>query len=428
MSRLIILFAVFATSTTLGAAETKLLRGIVFVLSDGTSQELLTAARCYSYGAEGKLIMDSYPETAFVSTYSLNDMVTDSAAAATAFSRGIKADNNVIGMASATSTNAPPSLLDIARKAGWSTGTITDDSVTGATPTPFEVECQSRHSFSQIAQKIVPQLGRRADLVLGGGNQWFHDMSPSVQYGQGELEIVKKTEEDLQKSPVQAFSRWEDFLSYVKSGKSLQKPILGTFFPDVFPYYADGTRTLRLKDMVEASLELMIRDKRPFFLFVEAGLPDKACHLNQAKRAIAEVLELDAMMETLRNKLPDNVLVIATTDHNNGGFSMNGPVPRKMRGNDLLADNPVSKSSRFSWASGPGGPDPITHLQGSTNDTTSIDHVQPAALYQKKSEHTGGDVWLVAKGPESGKFHGHIDNTQIYTILSGIMEAQGKKK
>ena len=428
MSRLIILFAVFATSTTLGAAETKLLRGIVFVLSDGTSQELLTAARCYSYGAEGKLIMDSYPETAFVSTYSLNDMVTDSAAAATAFSRGIKADNNVIGMASATSTNAPPSLLDIARKAGWSTGTITDDSVTGATPTPFEVECQSRHSFSQIAQKIVPQLGRRADLVLGGGNQWFHDMSPSVQYGQGELEIVKKTEEDLQKSPVQAFSRWEDFLSYVKSGKSLQKPILGTFFPDVFPYYADGTRTLRLKDMVEASLELMIRDKRPFFLFVEAGLPDKACHLNQAKRAIAEVLELDAMMETLRNKLPDNVLVIATTDHNNGGFSMNGPVPRKMRGNDLLADNPVSKSSTFSWASGPGGPDPITHLQGSTNDTTSIDHVQPAALYQKKSEHTGGDVWLVAKGPESGKFHGHIDNTQIYTILSGIMEAQGKKK
>ena len=404
------------------------LRGIVFIVSDGTSQELLTAARCYAQGAEGKLVMDFYPEVAFVSTYSANDMVTDSAAAATALSRGIKADNNVIGMASAASTNAPPSLFDIARKAGWSTGAITDDSVTGATPAPFEIECTSRHNFPQIAQKIVPQLGPRADIVLGGGNQWFHDVSSTVQYGTGELEIVRKTEVDLQKSPMVSFSRWDDFVSYVKDGNALQKPVLGTFFPDVFPYYADGTRTLRLKDMVEASLELMLRDKRPFFLFVEAGLPDKACHLNQAKRAIGEVLELDAMMETLRNKLPDNVLVIATTDHNNGGFSMNGPVPRKLRGNDLLTDNPVSKSSTFSWASGPGGPDPVTHRQGSTNDPSAIDHIQPAALYQKKSEHTGGDVWLVAKGPESGKFHGHIDNTQIYTILSGIMEAQGKKK
>jgi alkaline phosphatase len=428
MNRLIILFSVFIISASLGAAETKPLRGIVFVLSDGTSQELLTATRCYAQGAEGKLVMDSYPEAAFVSTYSLNDMVTDSAAAATAFSRGIKADNNVIGMATATSTNAPLSLLDVARKAGWSTGTITDDAVTGATPAPFEVECPSRHNFSQIAQRIVPQLGPRADIVLGGGNQWFHDMSATVHYGPGEVEIVRKTEEDLQKRPVMAFSRWEDFVSYVKDGKALQKPVLGTFFPDVFPFYADGTRTLRLKDMVEASLDLMLRDKRPFFLFIEAGLPDKAAHLNQAKRAIGEVLELDAMMDTLRKKLPKNVLVVATTDHNNGGFSMNAPVPRTMRGDDLLAINPISKTSTFSWASGPGGPDPATRVQGSTNDPAAIDHVQPAALYQKKSEHTGGDVWLVADGPFSGKFHGHLDNTDIYTILRGVMESQGKKQ
>lgn len=428
MSRLIILFAVFGITATLGASETKPLRGIVFILSDGTSQELLTATRCYAHGAEGKLVMDSYPEAAFVSTYSLNDMVTDSAAAATAFCRGIKADNNVIGMATASSKEAPPSLLDIARQAGWSTGTITDDSVTGATPAPFEVECASRHNFPQIAQKIVPQLGPRADIVLGGGNQWFHDMNSTVQYAPGELEIVRKTENDLQNRSVLAFSRWEDFVSYLKDGRALQKPVLGTFFPDVFPFYADGTRTLRLKDMVVAALDLMLRDKRPFFLFVEAGLPDKACHLNQAKRAIGEVLELDAMMEALRNKLPKDVLVIATTDHNNGGFSMNAPVPRMMRGDDLLAINPVSKTSTFSWASGPGGPDPLTHLQGSTNAPSSVDHVQPAALYQKKSEHTGGDVWLVADGPQARKFHGHIDNTDIYSILRQIVESQGKKQ
>lgn len=402
-------------------AEEHPLRGIVFIVADGTSQELLTAARCYAGGAEGRLVMDVYPATAFVSTYSANDMVTDSAAAATAFARGIKANNHVIGMASATATNAPPSLLDLARRAGWSTGTVTDDSVTGATPSPFEVECPDRNQHPRIAAAIVPQLGARADLVLGGGGKWFHDMSPSEAYAPGELDVVRRTEKDLGSGRVAVFSRWEDFRAYVKSGNTLKKPILGTFYPDVFPYYADGTRTLRLRDMTEAALDLMLRDKSPFFLFVEAGLPDKACHQNQAKRAIGEVLELDSMMALLREKLPPDVLVVATTDHNNGGFSFNAPVPRALRGEALLLNSPVTKAPTLSWATGPGGPDPATHAQGSTNDPASPDHMQPAAIREKSSSHTGGDVWIVAKGPGSGAFHGHIDNTRIYSLLAGAI-------
>jgi len=109
--RIFLLLGLFLSVSALEAATHQPLRGIVFVLSDGTSQELLTAARCYAGGAESRLVMDDYPSTAFVSTYSANDMVTDSAAAATALARGIKAENHVIGMASASSTNAPASLL-----------------------------------------------------------------------------------------------------------------------------------------------------------------------------------------------------------------------------------------------------------------------------------------------------------------------------
>lgn len=415
---LVFLIALAWTVGISSAAVKHPLKGIVFIVSDGTSQELLTAARCYAKGAEGRLVMDDYPATALVSTYSANDMVTDSAAAATAMARGIKADNHVIGMASATSTNAPESLLDIAHKAGWSTGTVTDDSVTGATPAPFEVVCPDRNQHPQIASKIVSQLGRRADIVLGGGNKWFRDMSSTEDYGGNDLRIVRQTEGDLGKRTVVALSRWDDFVAYVKAGNSLRKPVIATFYPDVFPYYADGTRTLRLRDMAEGALNLMLRDGRPFFLLVEAGLPDKACHRNQAGRAIAEVLELDAMMALLREKLPPDVLVVATTDHNNGGFSFNGPVPRTLRGEALLSESPISKSPTFTWATGPGGPDPATLRQGSTNNPLAPDHAQPAAIYDRASRHTGGDVWLVATGPGSEKFHGHLDNTQVYTLLS----------
>lgn len=451
MQRMFFILGFFLSFSTFQAATHQPLRGIVLIVADGTSQELLTAARCYAGGAESRLVMDGYPATAFVSTYSANDMVTDSAAAATALSRGIKADNNVIGMASASATNRPASLLDVARQAGWSTATITDDSVTGATPAPFEVECPSRNQHARIAQLIATQLGARADIVLGGGNKWFHDMRATENYASDDLLVVTKTEESLRSQPVVAFSQWEDFTAYVNAGNSLKKPILGTFAPDVFSFYADGTRALRLKQMVGGALDLILRDKRPFFLMVEAGLPDKACHLNQAKRAIAEVLELDAMMALLKERLPKDVLVVATTDHNNGGFAMNGPVPSCLRGEALLAESPISKSSTFTWATGPGGPkvpsgdvgtigtggtrkqggvpgaagspattpqSPLISSTSSTSDLLALDHSQPAAIYRQSSQHTGGDVWLVANGPESDNFHGHMDNTQIYTLLA----------
>jgi len=134
------------------------------------------------------------------------------------------------------------------------------------------------------------------------------------------------------------------------------------------------------------------------------------------------------MMAMLRDKLPREVLIVATTDHNNGGFSFNAPVPRALRGEALLAENPVTKASIFTWATGPGGPDPVTHLQGTTNDPLAVDHSQPAAIKENASRHTGGDVWLVATGPGSGAFHGHLDNTQVFSLLAKAIAGEGKGK
>ena len=143
------------------------LDGIVLVIADGTSLELITAARDYALGATGRLALEDFANTAFVRTYSASDMVTDSGASATAMARGIKADNRVIGMADPGASSSPPSILDLAKKAGWSTAVITDDSVTGATPAPFLVEHGNRDQHEIIAAKILDQLGARATSFLG---------------------------------------------------------------------------------------------------------------------------------------------------------------------------------------------------------------------------------------------------------------------
>jgi alkaline phosphatase len=47
-----------------------------------------------------------------VPTHSASDMLTDSGASATAMSRGIRADNRVIGMVDPAALSSPPSILD----------------------------------------------------------------------------------------------------------------------------------------------------------------------------------------------------------------------------------------------------------------------------------------------------------------------------
>jgi alkaline phosphatase len=415
------------------------LDGIVLVIADGTSLELITAARAYSLGAEGQLALEGLPQTAFVRTYSSSDTVTDSGAAATAMARGIKADNRVIGMAHPGAPTSPPSLLDLARKANWSTGVVTDDSVTGATPAAFLVEHSNRDQHEVIALKIMDQVTTRWDIALGGGAKWFFDRveDPTVIYKAGERNIVQQTQEKLTRLPIAAFQNWADFQNYTAEGDGATRPILGVFYADTFPYFADGTRTLRLKDMVEKAVTLLRARGRPFFLMVEAALPDKASHLNHAKRAIIEVLELDATIDWLRKNLGPNTLLLATTDHNNGGFSFNGPLaPLKLRGESLLGTHPLLGTSYFTWASGPGAdrkaattrtrviarPGEQMYSVEETIQETDPDYAQPALLPFKSSLHTGGDVWLAGEGPGSENVRGFLDNTEIFDLMAKAIE------
>jgi alkaline phosphatase len=430
-----LLFSILIGSFLSGAQAT--LDGIVLVIADGASLELITAARAYSLGAEGRLALEGFPHTAFVRTYSGSDMVTDSGAAATA--RGIKAHNRVIGMAHPGAPSSPPSILDRAKAANWSTGVVTDDSVTGATPAAFLVEHPNRDQHEFIAFKMLDQIATRWDIVLGGGAKWFFDRvkDPTVTYKAGERNIVQQTQEKLGGLPVAIFQNWADFQNYPEDGSGPLRPILGVFYADTFPFFADGTRTLRLRDMVEKAVTLLRTRGRPFLLVVEASLPDKAAHLNHAKRALIEVLELDASIEWLRTNVSANTLLLATTDHNNGGFSFNGPpAPLWLRGERLLGRDPLLNTSYFTWASGPGAdrkaattrtriiarPGQQMYSVNEVIQETDPDYAQPALLPLGSALHTAGDVWLVGDGPGSENVRGFLDNTEIFDLMAKAIE------
>ncbi len=62
----------------------------------------LNAARIHGAGEDGELTIDTFPETAFVKTFSNDAQVTDSAPSMTAYMTGVKMNKEVISMTQET--------------------------------------------------------------------------------------------------------------------------------------------------------------------------------------------------------------------------------------------------------------------------------------------------------------------------------------
>src|SRR5262249_12656835 len=72
-------------------------RNVILFIGDGMGVSIYTSTRIWKVGATGKLAIDTLPHTALCSTYSFDNIVTDSAPSATAMLSGAKARNGVIG-------------------------------------------------------------------------------------------------------------------------------------------------------------------------------------------------------------------------------------------------------------------------------------------------------------------------------------------
>ena len=79
-----------------------------------------------------------------------------------------------------------------------------------------------------------------------------------------------------------------------------------------------------LKDYVKKGIEVLNNDKG-FFMMVEGGKIDWACHANDAASTISDTLALDeAIQEAVAfyNEHPDETLILVTGDHETGGLTI----------------------------------------------------------------------------------------------------------
>lgn len=311
----------------LGCAKAQPGKVILFV-GDGMGLAQREAARLAAYGPAGRLAMDQLDQISLITTSSANALTTDSAAGATAWSTGHKTTNKFLAVG--PDSVSLKTILEYARDAGYGTGLVTSTTLTHATPAAFAAHVADRGAEAQIAELM---LATRPQVMLGGGRiYWAHRSQPGSK---------RQDERDLLAEARSAgYEVVQTAAELARIDLSQPRQLLGLFADGQMTYRYDrqGDQEPDLAVMTRAAIEVLDHHERGFFLMVEGGRIDHACHDNDANRAVWEAIAFDeAVAEGIAYaRRKNDTLVIVVADHETGGMSVGTacydgfhPIPRQ---------------------------------------------------------------------------------------------------
>ena len=444
---------------------------VFYFIGDGMGVNQVNGTQTFLAALQGRigiqpLCFTSFPHAALITTYSGTNGVTDSAAAGTALATGHKTKNSCLGVLADGETPVQ-SIAAGAKQAGAAVGVTTSVSVDHATPAAFYAHQPNRRNYYPIGQDLVRagfDFYAGSDFIAPNGDK----EAPSLyeQCAQGGYAILRG---------------YPDFCKAMgKKGAKHQKMILlqpeeaSRRDRNSLPYAIDRDpeHDLSLKQITRAGIQhLSARSgKQGFFLMVEGGKIDFACHSNDAATVFRETIDMDeAVREALEfyKKHPDETLIVVTADHETGGIVL-GRGPYELH-TDLLQFQRMSVEAysahvrtlcdeqgehltwetveadlRTNWGFGEGvqlsekqwkrlRSDFEAMQSGAAKDANSLyasvnrladsarDIMAACALIGWQSGgHSNGYVPVFAIGVGAENFHGQMDNTQIPSVISKV--------
>lgn len=312
-------------------------KNVIFFVGDGMGVSTVTAARVFSVGLDGQLVVDQFPYTALSKTYSADSITPDSAPTMTAMMTGVNTNQSVIGYGEGTEPNdfnkdgdgeAPWTLLEMAKARGMRVGVVSTAEITHATPAATYAHINQRNNQNDIALQALPtsatynaRLRGGLDLLMGGGRRHFVPSTLRDEEGDsGSRPDGRDLRAEFQKAGYRYVWNHTQFEALAPSSL----PVLGLFERGHMEFEHDRVKDLggepSISDMTVKAIEMLEgatrRRGQGYFLHVEAGRIDHAHHAGNAYRALTDTQALDeaigaaARMVDLRE-----TLIIVSADH-----------------------------------------------------------------------------------------------------------------
>lgn len=262
--------------------------------------------------SESNLSFLNFPVAGSAQTYDSTSFCPDSASTATSISTGYKTYSGTINMDETKSVAYETISEKLKDQLGYKVGIVTSVNLNHATPAAFYAHQASRNNYYEIGIEMVES---GFDYFAGGNLK-----SIKGKDGKQEdlYELAKKAGYDVILTQKEA--------EQVKAGAG--KTIIVDEHladSDSMLYELDRNDSqLGLAEYVEKGIEVLDNDKG-FFMMVEGGKIDWACHANDAGSTIGDTLALDdAVKEAIEfyNDHPDETLILVTGDHETGGLTI----------------------------------------------------------------------------------------------------------
>ncbi|UOQ83758.1 alkaline phosphatase [Gracilibacillus salinarum] len=404
----------------------KKVENVIYMIPDGFSSDYAGNYRVYK---GENAVWDDHLKGMYT-THSANADITDSAAAGTAMATGVKTNNGVIGLDAEGEELS--SILDAAEDAGKSSGLVATSTITHATPASFVANVEDRNNQTEIARQYIAS---EVDVLLGGGQNMF--LPASEGGNQEELNLI----DEARKSGF-TYAQTRDEL-----GKSTDidvddgEKLLGLFAEDALApsMHRDETVEPSLAEMTEASIDILQEDKDGFFLMVEGSQIDWAGHANDAAWAMSDTEAFEkAVQEAIEFAKKDRkTVVVVAADHDTGGMTT-GTGAASGTHADILQD--VSATGDFMATQINEDRSKVkeiveqyTNISLTDEEVQSIQEAEDVALAINtavsnhagigwtSTNHTAADIPVYAYGPQSDKFVGFHDNTDLPEILADIL-------
>ncbi len=292
---------------------------IFYFIGDGMGINHVIGTEMYLAELEGQvgvrpLSFTQFPVVNFATTYSRYNSVTCSAAAGTALATGEKTKNGTIGMDSLQQVSIY-SVAAKAKKAGMKVGITTTVGVNHATPAAFYAHRPNRNMYYEIGTDL-PKSG--FDFYAGSG------ILTSVSIKNPELPNLLTIFRDSGYVIARGLVDFKNKVTNARKVILIQEEGCDS---SRLPYAIDRLPTdLTLSQITGNAIEFLNRNnKKGFFLMIEGGLIDWACHQNDVGTVFREVVDFsDAIEQAYRfyMKHPDETLIVVTADHETGGMSL----------------------------------------------------------------------------------------------------------
>jgi len=457
---------VFGVATQISVQNFNLVgqKSIVLFIGDAMGTAYRDASRIVAQSTDNRFRegwfddlqqMDKMPVTGMAMTYSLENIVPDSANTGSAWTTGNKTingalnvfpDNNDFKYSAANQQATKQFALDnprvetlwqfLKRRHGYKTGIVATSDVADATPAAEGAHTITRSLLKDVARQYVDGTispGNQFDVIMGGGLEHFNartvansgdtrNLITELQAA-GYSYVQNRTELNAIVTPP------AKLLGLFRTGNmnvAYDKLLLNRPADEPMPNFATFTNQPYLDEMTAKAIDTLKQGNSPFILMVEGASIDKQSHPNLAAGQIWDTIEFDksvavgrAFMNANAQTLA-NTLVVTTADHDQSMHiigAVDTQVPNAIQ--NVIATLVYPNGSRGQGAVGienrVGETEGFPDYQDANGDRypENTNRIRIKVGF-RTGDHTGSSVPVTAEGAGALLFYGYFDQTDIF--------------